>query len=248
MPSSVMRLIRVVRCCGTRAKASVRSSSSRICSVEAWTVSPRKSRKKSGCFSSTTTSTPARASSSPSIAPAGPQPAMTQVVESGRVRSWAATVASGGSGARSRPRAPRVGGAHITSSGFLPGGSDQAQGTALPHRVLPAPDAELAVEDLGVALDRVDRQVQSVPDLALGGVAAQRAQDRLLAVGQLLDEGSRTARVPDRRAPRAVLDGLQPADGERSHRLVVDDVPGLREGWAGRPPGVTGGVPPREGG
>jgi hypothetical protein len=42
-------------------------------------VSPRKSRRKSACFSSTSTSTPALASSSPSIAPAGPQPAMQQV-------------------------------------------------------------------------------------------------------------------------------------------------------------------------
>ena len=43
-------------------------------------VSPRKSRKKSACFSSTTTSTPARASRKPSIIPAGPPPAMQQVV------------------------------------------------------------------------------------------------------------------------------------------------------------------------
>src|SRR5688572_21643604 len=39
-------------------------------------VSPRKSRRKSACFSSTTTSTPARASSRPSIMPAGPPPTM----------------------------------------------------------------------------------------------------------------------------------------------------------------------------
>src|SRR5262245_32897683 len=39
-------------------------------------VSPRKSRRKSECFSSTTTSTPARASRKPSIIPAGPPPAM----------------------------------------------------------------------------------------------------------------------------------------------------------------------------
>src|SRR5882757_1558018 len=41
-------------------------------------VSPRKSRKKSLCFSSTTTSMPARASRKPSIIPAGPPPAMQQ--------------------------------------------------------------------------------------------------------------------------------------------------------------------------
>src|SRR5215831_8506472 len=43
-------------------------------------VSPRKSRRKSPCFSSTTTSMPARASSSPSIIPAGPPPTMQQRV------------------------------------------------------------------------------------------------------------------------------------------------------------------------
>src|SRR5258707_14360099 len=41
-------------------------------------VSPRKSRRKSACFSSTTTSTPARASKNPSIMPAGPPPAIAQ--------------------------------------------------------------------------------------------------------------------------------------------------------------------------
>src|SRR5271168_3917437 len=43
-------------------------------------VSPRKSRKKSPCFSSTTTSTPARASRKPSIIPAGPPPATQHLV------------------------------------------------------------------------------------------------------------------------------------------------------------------------
>src|SRR5882724_10215618 len=49
-------------------------------SVDGWMVSPRKSRKKSACFSSTTTSTPARANRNPSIIPAGPPPAMQQRV------------------------------------------------------------------------------------------------------------------------------------------------------------------------
>ncbi len=39
-------------------------------------VSPRKSRRKSACFSRTTTCTPARASKRPSIIPAGPPPTM----------------------------------------------------------------------------------------------------------------------------------------------------------------------------
>src|SRR6266568_1897701 len=43
-------------------------------------VSPRKSRKKSLCFSRTRTSTPARASRNPSMMPAGPPPAMQHVV------------------------------------------------------------------------------------------------------------------------------------------------------------------------
>ncbi len=43
-------------------------------------VSPRKSRKKSVCFSRTVTGMPARASSRPSIIPAGPPPMMQAVV------------------------------------------------------------------------------------------------------------------------------------------------------------------------
>ena len=43
-------------------------------------MSPRKSRRKSACFSSTTTSTPARAKRKPSIIPAGPPPATQQRV------------------------------------------------------------------------------------------------------------------------------------------------------------------------
>ena len=43
-------------------------------------VSPRKSRKKSLCFSSTVTFTPLRASRYPSITPAGPPPTMQYVV------------------------------------------------------------------------------------------------------------------------------------------------------------------------
>src|SRR5438552_3314304 len=43
-------------------------------------VSPRKSRRKSACFSRTMTRTPARASRNPSIIPAGPPPIMTQRV------------------------------------------------------------------------------------------------------------------------------------------------------------------------
>ena len=46
-------------------------------------VSPRKSRRKSPCFSRTTTSMPARARRKPSTAPAGPHPAIAQVVAAG---------------------------------------------------------------------------------------------------------------------------------------------------------------------
>src|SRR5215472_4947995 len=64
--------------CGSARNASIRPMSSSTCSVEGWIVSPRKSRRKSECFSRTLTRTPARASSSPSIIPAGPPPAMQQ--------------------------------------------------------------------------------------------------------------------------------------------------------------------------
>src|SRR5882762_127590 len=49
-------------------------------SVDGCTVSPRKSRRKSACFSRTITGTPARASRTPSIMPAGPPPAIQQRV------------------------------------------------------------------------------------------------------------------------------------------------------------------------
>src|SRR3990172_2676240 len=61
---------------GIARKSSSIPSSCITSSVEGWMVSPRKSRRKSACFSRTRTSTPARASRSPSIIPAGPPPAM----------------------------------------------------------------------------------------------------------------------------------------------------------------------------
>src|SRR5215212_4637431 len=64
---------------GRPSSSSARPSSSNSRRVEGCRVSPRKSRRKSPCFSSTRTSTPERASSSPSMAPAGPQPAIQQV-------------------------------------------------------------------------------------------------------------------------------------------------------------------------
>src|SRR5271155_56635 len=66
--------------CGSASNCSNRPSSSSSRSVEGCTVSPRKSRRKSACFSSTVTSTPPRASSSPAIIPAGPPPTITHVV------------------------------------------------------------------------------------------------------------------------------------------------------------------------
>ncbi len=65
--------------CGSFRSSSSQPSSSITSSVEGWIVSPRKSRRKSLCFSSTSTLTPARAKSTPSIIPAGPPPAMQQV-------------------------------------------------------------------------------------------------------------------------------------------------------------------------
>src|SRR4051812_25375645 len=60
--------------CGRARKRSRIPSWSRISMVDGWTVSPRKSRKKSACFSSTRTRQPARANSRPAIIPAGPPP------------------------------------------------------------------------------------------------------------------------------------------------------------------------------
>src|SRR5918999_660305 len=66
--------------CGSRRNSSSQPSSATSSRVEGWTVSPRKSRRKSACFSSTTTSCPCRARSSPSIIPDGPPPAMQHLV------------------------------------------------------------------------------------------------------------------------------------------------------------------------
>src|SRR5207249_3027572 len=66
---------------GSARNASSRPSSCMTSSVEGWIVSPRKSRRKSACFSRTSTSTPVRANSSPSMIPAGPPPAMQHRTE-----------------------------------------------------------------------------------------------------------------------------------------------------------------------
>lgn len=71
------------RLCGMAANLGPSPNSSIRFSVLACTVSPRKSRRKSGCFSSTVTSIPARANSNASIIPAGPPPAMAHVVPCG---------------------------------------------------------------------------------------------------------------------------------------------------------------------
>ncbi len=62
--------------CGNFRKSSISPSSCMIIRVEGCTVSPRKSRRKSACFSKTTVLTPARPSKKPSIMPAGPPPAI----------------------------------------------------------------------------------------------------------------------------------------------------------------------------
>ena len=74
-------LIRGAFWCGRRNRSSRSPSSCMTSKVEGWIVSPRKSRRKSSCFSSTTTSTPARASNKPNIIPAGPPPATQQRVD-----------------------------------------------------------------------------------------------------------------------------------------------------------------------
>src|SRR5882672_10638130 len=63
--------------CGRLRNSSRTPSSYITSSVDGWMVSPRKSRRKSACFSRTTTETPARARSNPNIMPAGPPPATT---------------------------------------------------------------------------------------------------------------------------------------------------------------------------
>ena len=63
--------------CGRASRRSSRPSSWKMRNVDGWTVSPRKSRRKSPCFSSTVVRSPARAKSRPATIPAGPPPAMT---------------------------------------------------------------------------------------------------------------------------------------------------------------------------
>src|SRR5580698_2656761 len=66
-------------------------------------VSPRKSRKKSLCFSRTVTAMPRRARRKPSMMPAGPPPMMQQVVASGlAVVGIGADEGSKGLGARQK--------------------------------------------------------------------------------------------------------------------------------------------------
>src|SRR5918994_856601 len=73
-PDAVSMVTRGILVCGSARNSSAIPSSARTRSVAGWIVSPRKSRRKSPCFSRTVTSTPARASSRPAIIPAGPPP------------------------------------------------------------------------------------------------------------------------------------------------------------------------------
>ena len=76
VPLTTASRVRMLVCGSARNRSRSPSSPSRV-TVDGWMVSPRKSRKKSACFSSTTTSMPARARTRPSIIPAGPAPAIT---------------------------------------------------------------------------------------------------------------------------------------------------------------------------
>ena len=76
------------RLCGRSRNRPSRPSWSRISIVEGWTVSPRKSRKKSACFSRTRTLTPARAKRKPAIIPAGPPPTMITSAFAAMTSPW----------------------------------------------------------------------------------------------------------------------------------------------------------------
>src|SRR5436853_7860419 len=67
---------------GRRRNSSPQPSSSIRLRVEAWIVSPRKSRRKSACFSSTVTVRPSRSRRTASIIPAGPPPTTQTSVRS----------------------------------------------------------------------------------------------------------------------------------------------------------------------
>src|SRR6185437_2189247 len=71
--------------CGRARNSSSSPSSDMSSSVEGCTVSPRKSRRKSACFSSIATRTPARANRSPSIIPAGPPPTTQHCLSGGEL-------------------------------------------------------------------------------------------------------------------------------------------------------------------
>ena len=82
--------------------------------VDGCTVSPRKSRKKSACFSKTVTRTPARARSKPSIIPAGPPPTTAHPVVSMAIRyACDGRGGRGGRGGFTHARRFRTGAAEI---------------------------------------------------------------------------------------------------------------------------------------
>lgn len=82
LPSGFGKPTCLISLCGSAWNFSPSPSSSSSVSVDGCTVSPRKSRRKSACFSSTVTLTPALASNNPSTIPAGPPPTTTQSVRS----------------------------------------------------------------------------------------------------------------------------------------------------------------------
>src|SRR5262245_2002459 len=101
--------------CGRSRNWPSKPSSCITSSVDEWMVSPRKSRKKSACFSRTSTCKPVRANNSPSIMPAGPAPTIKQC------RSALAGVGCAGMfrqlalACRSQGRLARLHGAEITA-------------------------------------------------------------------------------------------------------------------------------------
>src|SRR6185437_2616539 len=190
-------------------------------SVEGWTVSPRKSRKKSLCFSSTVTSTPARARRNPRTMPAGPPPAMQQRV----VRNRAA-----GLGDRLTPREPS--GSDHSAAGR---GAGLAGGDTFPHgrqrlAIARAGLADFGAQRAGLAMELAFVRHQIGGHLAdCGAVHHQAEMLRPHMIAAHFQAFGHRGGQADRMAAQTFLNAMAGFLGELVH--------------AGRAPGPLAGEP-----
>src|SRR5260221_1754015 len=203
--------------CGSFSKPSSRPSSCMISSVEGWMVSPRKSRRKSACFSSTMTAIPARARRKPSIIPAGPPPAMQQVVARVRGATRAARVsftlaASLFRLARAWPGHPRLRRRKKGVDARIKSGQDEEGTKYRSHHLAPRPIRPEADAGARQAAADADRRAVGAPAGGAGHRAVDGEFDGIHPAGDMRFDRDVVAALAQRLA-NALREGVLDLDG-----------------------------------